>query len=276
MSKCQNDSAKINEQIEPNETMETNETNRPIVKAVNIETWKELVEYFVSESHVYIIDDDGINYDAVVKCMDAYKYISDEVSTVLQNVPNNVAFKLWDKVFFARQPFKYDFELDGMSKEVKKQAEELKQNRRRYVSALTDYVLSTFRDSIEIDDKFIVKLFEHDLQQTLLFLLENKDNFKMKQETKDNMVDLYIMVSCDTNNIRMFVRLLDFLKIEHLEYAIRFASYDFLINLWKMRKWIPQYDSYMRTLDKVMKGKSWKQLQYFDWYWKNVEYFPIK
>jgi len=234
-------------------------------KMVTIETFEDLVKTFETENADGKCESNALakptpeSYEKIKKSLCAVPYKRD-FPPQLQKLPEKVVYDLWESMFFEMQPMVYDNIADGMTKVEIAQRE----NKGKYLGALTDYVLSTYRKDVIITDKFLCKMFEHGLDKQIIYLLETQKFFKvaLKENTLD---DACLALACDLTNVKVFTKLLPTLRIDHIEYATRYAAYDFLMLMWKMRKWIPGFVENIKILDKTMTNKTWKQVKFFDW-----------
>ena len=137
-------------------------------------------------------------------------------------------------------------------------------SRKKYLHSLTDNVLSLYLNELIIDDKFVWKCFEHGLDGILNQIYDNQDLFKLSIST-ETLSDLYILMSVDADRIEQFLRHVNDVKVSHIEYAIRFGNINFLMMMWKSKKYIKNFDTIVKDLEKTMQGKQWIQLYFFDW-----------
>lgn len=180
----------------------------------------------------------------------------------IRRLPPNLLYKIWEPVFLA-SPEK---EAIGAAKQNKKNKESL-YLRKKLLTLLTDEVMTTFRKRIVINDRFVLKCFEHGLDSILLYLLENRQFFQFNI-TAPQLEDLYLMIACDTSGSAMFLRLVQSVGLPHIRYALRHATFDFLMILWKSRKHIENFDVYIDTIrsDPDQRYLSdFKQRQFIDW-----------
>jgi hypothetical protein len=234
---------------------------------IYIISWKSLVNQFTNDSTFHngnILNGIIIKYEEIIKSIFSCKY--DKNFEKEKNViPCDIIFKIWNKMYYASDQYKYQFTLQGLSKSQKDLIQKQKSNQRAYITSLTDHIITAFRKELVIDDRFIFKAFEHDLESILSFIFDNTEFFIIKIST-NNLTDLYLTFAIDMSHIKIFSKMLHHVNIQHLEYALRFATLDFLMIIWKIRRWIPNYDEYMQTLQSIMSKRDWKQLQYFDWW----------
>lgn len=229
-----------------------------------LDTWKALVAYFATGGSGMV----DIETKAVIA--DIYKDVhNSEFEEQKSTMTKGIIYNLWEEMFYAPELFKYEFELQGLTKQQKEFVVAKKTNIRKYIGSFTDYVLTVYRNEITINDRFVAKLFEHDLEKILVFILENEKFFSISVST-EKLSDLYIILACDMGNFKIFSKMLPYVNIYHFEYAVRFATLDFLMMMWKMRRWLPKFDENMRILQNNMEKKEWKQLQFFDWWMKHL------
>lgn len=240
---------------EYNENKTTNHTN---LNKANIISDFESLKIACKQDETKVQEDE-ISYKDVTRLLYASPYPKDFKSQ-LTSIPKEIVYNLWEILFFESETKAYDNISDSMSKLETQQ----KENRGKYLGELTDYVLSAFRDKITITDKFLCKMFEHGLDKQIIFLVENEKFFNVSLK-EGTLIDVCLALSCDFTNVKVFTRLLPNLRMEHISYAIRYAAYDFLMLMWKMRRWIPNYKEHITQLRKTMKNKTWKQMKYFDW-----------
>ena len=181
-------------------------------------------------------------------------------------IPQDDLYNIWEHLFLSLQEYKtvQYIELANLGSGAKKAVLELRKNRKLYITSLTNYILTAFRPKLTINDRFMSKCFEHELDTIIFFILENQKFFNISITT-DSLIDLLILLSIDYNNVVTFARFSPLLTRAHLEYAIHFASFDFLLLMWKMRRYIPNFDKTVLELRETMKGQEWKQHKFFEW-----------
>lgn len=229
-----------------------------------LKTWDEVIEHKSILSILY--------KDRKI----AFKEIADDITSRLwdaqfekqkNDLPDKAVYKIWEVMFLKREEYSKEYELEGLSNVRKEEIAEKKKHCRKYLTSLTNHVLAAYRDTFIISDRFLLGCFSHSLESVLYFIEENEKFFKFSLSTT-NLCDLYILLSIDTNNMTIFMRYIKNFDQPHLEYAITFATIDFLMMVWKSRKYIPDFDTKMTSLESSMKGKDWKQHRFFDW-WRN-------
>lgn len=239
----------------------------------DIRTWQELLncigcsrgnEYAYSHKMMNRLQKEKrIDYESIVVDL-----LSKPYTAVLEKekltFPPFVIYRLWECVFLQKEIYSDELSMEGMTKSEKTKVETTKKNKRRYISSLTEDVLSLYRETLLINDIFICKCFEHGLDKILFFILENRKYYRIELK-EGTLEDNYIAISCDMGNVKIFTALMSFINIHHMEYALRYSSFSFLMLIWQMRKSIPNFDEYIKTLKKTMKGQNWKQMKYFEY-----------
>lgn len=256
--------------IEKQRVMEKKQEQKKEVEEKEVEQERQQQEQ-QEQNEVPKMDDDY--YSILVKSMFANPYTK-KFEETKSSLSRELVYKLWNAAFYAPEPFRFEFEMQGLDASQKVFIVQQKTNRRKYIASLTDYVINEFRDTLQIDDRFILKAFEHNLDSTLLFILENSKFYNIHVST-ERLSDLYIIFSCDTENVKMLAKLLQSrslqsVNIQNLEYVLRFASLDYLMALWKLRRYIPSFDDYMSMLENTLTKKEWKQLYFFDWWRRHL------
>jgi hypothetical protein len=226
-------------------------------------TWSELVQRCIEGKKNVDVDSDWIRQN--LETTTFRKEFEEEVGTVGKENFSTL-YSIWKYIFDDAVP------VDAKNSEflssgwVAAPAETKRKNLRKYLSVLTDYVLSAQREMFIVDDRFIYKCFEHDLEKVLFFILENAKYYKI-QISMDRLQDLYICYSIDLNKVEYVIKLLHEMDMPHLDYALRFASLDFLLILVKVSKFIPNFDKHMEILEKEFRPRDLKHLKVFD-YWQ--------
>jgi len=186
-----------------------------------------------------------------------------EFETEKQSLGRNILYALWECMFLEDGVNKDVTSLQDLTKSRLNKILQDMSNREKYISSLTDSIISLFRNKLIINDVFVYKCFEHKLEKILFFVLDNEHLFNVRLK-EGTLTDIYVAMACDTDNIKSFGKLGAKITIPHLEYALRYATYDFLLLVLKMKKCIPDFDAKIETLRNTMRGRNWKQLQFFD------------
>lgn len=189
-----------------------------------------------------------VNHGKIAKSLEKCEW-DENFKSEQTKLSDNALYRIWEKLFL--MPMYTD---TGEIVSLKKY--------KPFITSLTERVLLNFRKEIIINEKFIDKLFQHEMEMILIYLYENQRFFNISNM---NLTDIYLMNSCDKDNISMFIKLTKNVNINHLEYAVRFSSQLFLMSLWKIRRYIPNFDENMKILKKTMKGKDSKHYKFFDW-----------
>jgi hypothetical protein len=244
----------------------------PNEKSENVMTFSQLLTYYKEHTERKEHKDDkdvkehkerkNICYKDVVADIlkkDYYHTFFDDVSTL----PDKVLYSLWQSMFLSADLCGDYVAMADLTKSQEKYLIAKRDNKRRYLTVLTDKVLSTYRNTILINDVFLAKLYEHDLEKIILHILHNSKFYHVKL-LQGSLLDNLIILSMETNNIRILRKLLPAIKVEHMEHALRYSSYAFLTLMLKIKKWIPNFDKNIEWLETNMKNKDWKQLKFFD------------
>ena len=182
----------------------------------------------------------------------------------LRCLPPLLLYRIWQVGFLATA----DPSLAGEVKPspaVKRKAEALK----RLMGLLTDNVMTVFRSDLVINDRFVLKCFEHGLDNILLYLYDNQRFFQLSISTPE-LQDLYIMLACDTGSITMFLHFVKKIRRIHIEYAMKNASNDFLMIVWKSRAYIPHFHEYIQSIrdekeEQSIASRDFKQRRFLEW-----------
>lgn len=180
-------------------------------------------------------------------------------------IPDKLLYVLWQHMFLEEyKSYKTQFvkESDTMSKSQMTKVEKDMKRIKKYLHSLTEYVILIYREVFIIDDRFVLKCFENDLDQILLDILQMQRFYKVS--TTCDLQDLYILMACDNADLNMIAKLSKHIQVQHLEYAIKFGPFEFLQSLWKGRRSIPDFNIMIRHLSNKMTNKSWKEMKFFD------------
>lgn len=147
---------------------------------------------------------------------------------------------------------------DSLTGANKKKLEKRIGNRTRYLSALTDQVLTVFRRRIRITDQLFYLLVSNELTSNIMFLLQHPEYFNWQIGDSDPY-DVAIVFAVDTCNLQLFMRVIDHVKQQHLQYIYHYAPLEFLPLLIKLRRDIPEFERHIQTIYEKYGVKTWKQ-----------------
>ena len=177
--------------------------------------------------------------------------------------PRRVLYRVWEHMFLKSAPKNDDLLLESLSHDEKKKRQRDTNLKKTYLTSLTDHILTLYRNDIVINDAFVYKCFEHNLEKVLTILLDTQQFYRVELG-KGTLLDLYIVLSCDLNNVKMFMKMLPEFNIHHLEYVLRYGSYDMLTMIYRYGKTIKSFDANMNMLDRMLVKKDWKLVKFFD------------
>lgn len=210
-------------------------------------------------SNSRLIDYHKVTQDLLVT-LEKLKGNTSTTAPALRSLPPLLLYRIWQEVFLQRQGVEV---ADNETESVKKLPVP-----KKLISLLTDDVMTLFRETLIINDRFLLKCFEHGLENILLFLYENQQCFKVSITTP-KLHDLYIMLACDTECTSMFMRLVKKVTRLHIEYALRHATFDFLLVIWKARQYIPRFNMYIQEItqdpEQPMYLREYKQRRFLEW-----------
>jgi hypothetical protein len=181
-------------------------------------------------------------------------------------IPKRILYRLWEHMFVGRgnaRSVNDELLLESLSKNERNKRERMVNIKKKYLTSLTEHILVLYRDQIVINDAFVHKCFEHNLDKILTTLLETQRFYRIEL-SQGTLLDLYIVLACDVNNMKMLIKLLPDMNIHHLEYALKYGSYDLLSIIYRYRKTVPSFDANMRMLDRIFTKKDWKLIKFFD------------
>jgi hypothetical protein len=169
-------------------------------------------------------------------------------------------FALWECMFNGGHRDEDAFV--GLGKMQKKKLESEFTVKKKILTILTNDVLGKFRNVIVVNDRFVLKCIEHELDSVLFHLLDAKDFYKVDIST-ETLTDLYLMLASEVGNVTLFSKFAKEVSMEHLLYALTFATYDFLVAMYKMKKAIPDLRKNLLVLD-TMTRKDAKQERFLE------------
>ncbi len=179
----------------------------------------------------------------------------------LRCLPPLLLYRIWQVAFLTSVDY-------GEEAKLQQSAKTGIEARKWLIGVLTDNVMTVFRSTLIINDRFVLKCFEHDLDNILLYLYENPQFFNLSISTP-KLEDLYIMLACETGSITMFLRLVKKVRKIHIEYAMRHASSDFLMLIWKSRSYIAHFHDYIQAiqadLDRPLALREFKERRFLEW-----------
>jgi hypothetical protein len=176
----------------------------------------------------------------------------------LSEIPILLLCKIWHNMF------KYILPDDSEKNDV--------ENYRKYLEELTLYMLVTYRKDVNVNNRFILCCFHQKLTRTLFELLNNakfyslnichSGNFKKKNL---NLIDFYLCVAAEYNYIEYFLhsQLVCHVEYEHVLYALKYSSIDFLNALLKSKQ-VLKFDL-IKVLDSVEAKDSKQKLFKSGW-----------
>jgi hypothetical protein len=170
--------------------------------------------------------------------------------------PRTMLYRIWEHMFL-KPGYNQNELLENLTAREKTEMDV----KRKYLTILTDQILNIYRHSIVIDESFVFKCFEHDLEKVLLMLLRIHHLYNVKLE-KGTLFDLYFVYACDLGKNKILVKLLPETNIHHLEYALRYTSYETIRLIYEHRRCIPSFDANMTILRSIV--QNWKTNKIFE------------
>ncbi len=182
------------------------------------------------------------------------------ITQEIRNLPPMLLYQIWEVAFLGKNK--------KQSSDKQPTDKPKPETTKKLIYLMTDRVMAVFRTSLIINDRFVLKCFEHGLDSVLLYLYDNERFFKLSITTP-KLEDLYIMLACDTGSVGMFLHFTRKIQRIHIEYALRHASNEFLMVVWKSRQYIPAFREHMQAIqadeDHPMKTRDFKQRTFLDW-----------
>ena len=239
-------------------------SSNDVNNSTTIQTWKHLVE-ITSQP-------DGTEKcrEAAKACSISYEQIANDLCNSapadfdkqIHLLPRRYIYPLWENLFLKVDTYK-DF-TEGMSKQALVALQKIQANQKKCLTVLTTYVMDVYRTKLIINEDFVNKLFRHKLEKLIYMLLDNRRFYKITLK-EGTLEDLCLALSCEYADVKTFNKLVSFVNINHMAYALQFASYEFLMYMWKVRGYIPDFKKNIDTLKKSMIKQDWKQIKFFSW-----------